>query len=220
MGARDNKARAGKLLESPDFDEAGRELSSWRPKDAANALVPHLCNPDSTIRLRAAAHLGQAVDRLAAEDMESAKDFFRRLIWHLNDESGGIGWGVPEAMAEILAANADLAGHFANILVSYISPGKNQLEHPDLFRQAVWAAARFARSRPGRARAAGAHAALALAAESPDPTVRGFAAWGLARATDPASRRVLQTLQSDPAPFTFPSTRGGRPATVEGVAAH
>jgi len=39
----------------------------------------------------------------------------RRLMWNLNDESGGIGWGNPEAMGEILACHEALANEYAPI---------------------------------------------------------------------------------------------------------
>ncbi len=40
-----------------------------------------------------------------------------RLMWSLNDESGSIGWGVPEAVAEIMANHDGAAEKYAYILV-------------------------------------------------------------------------------------------------------
>ena len=54
--------------------------------------------------------LEDVVSRLADSDMEAARVIMRRLMWNLNDESGGIGWGSPEAMGEILAAMVGLRG--------------------------------------------------------------------------------------------------------------
>ena len=58
----------------------------------------------------------------------------RRLMWSLNDESGSIGWGAPEAMAEIMARNKKLADEYYKILISYSEQGKNYLEHEGLQR--------------------------------------------------------------------------------------
>lgn len=41
--------------------------------------------------------------------MEKACTVMRRLMWTLNDEFGGIGWGVPEAMGEIMVCHKGLA---------------------------------------------------------------------------------------------------------------
>jgi hypothetical protein len=46
--------------------------------------------------------MGEVMAHLADKDMESARVIMRRLMWSLNDESGGIGWGAPEAMGEIV----------------------------------------------------------------------------------------------------------------------
>ena len=63
--------------------------------------------------------MGQVVSNLADTDMESARVIMRRLIWNLNDESGGIGWGSPEAMGDIMACHERLAGEYHRLLVSY-----------------------------------------------------------------------------------------------------
>lgn len=44
----------------------------------------------------------------------------RRLMWHMNEESGNIGWGIPEAFAEILAQHRRLGDEFYPILNSYV----------------------------------------------------------------------------------------------------
>jgi hypothetical protein len=80
--------------------------------------------------------------------MESARVVMRRLMWNLNDESGGIGWGSPEAMGEITAGHPGLANEFACILVSYINPAGNFLEHESLQRGSLWGVGRLAHARP------------------------------------------------------------------------
>lgn len=220
MGSRQRKIEAGRLLDLPDSGEALKSLEQWPPMEAANALIPHLCSPEAARRIKAASALGDVAVRLAAERREAARELFRRLMWHLNEESGGMGWGVPEAMAEILARDKGLAREFGNILVSYATQGGNLLDHPDLFRQAVWAVARLARTQPGQAEKSGAGKALAQAAGSGDPTVRGYAAWGLSGPGNfPEAREALETLAQDPAPFLLPGKDGPQSLTVARAAA-
>ena len=61
--------------------------------------------------------MGALVFSLAEQDMESARVVMRRLMWNLNDESGGIGWGSPEAMGEIMARHSGLAEEYSKISV-------------------------------------------------------------------------------------------------------
>jgi hypothetical protein len=56
-----------------------------------NTLFSFLYNSDPAIKWNAATAMGAAVARLAHEDTESARVIIRRLMWNLNDESGGIG---------------------------------------------------------------------------------------------------------------------------------
>jgi hypothetical protein len=99
--------------------------------------------------------------------MESARVVMRRLMWNLNDESGGIGWGSPEAMGEITAGHGRLADEFAGILISYINPAGNFLEHELLQRGSLWGVGRLAHARPLLARPAVPF--LPAFFESPDP---------------------------------------------------
>ena len=59
-------------------------------------------------------------------------------MWNLNDESGGIGWGSPEAMGEILSKSPALAQEFKSILFSYLDHRGNHIEHEMLQRGVLW----------------------------------------------------------------------------------
>jgi hypothetical protein len=69
-------------------------------------------------------------------------------MWNLNDESGGIGWGSPEAMGEILCQIPKLAEEFKSILFSYLEPGGNFIEHEMLQRGVLWGVGTYLRSNP------------------------------------------------------------------------
>jgi hypothetical protein len=75
--------------------------------------------------------------------MEHARIIMRRLMWTLNDESGGIGWGVPEAMAEIMINHKGLFKEYAHILMSYAEGGGNYLDHEPLKRGVIKAIERL-----------------------------------------------------------------------------
>jgi hypothetical protein len=137
--------------------------------------------------------MGKVVANLADEDMESARVVMRRLMWMLNDESGGIGWGAPEVMGETMASHEGLAKEYVSVLVSYVREDGNFLEYEPLQRGAVWGVGRVAHI----VQDAVPHLIQFL--ESSDATVRGMAAWtvGLLRAT--AARVKLEALLEDDA---------------------
>lgn len=168
------------LLKAQDQEDALAVLRKQPPRRVIKPLISALyAGGDEGVRWRAVTAIGQVVADLAERDMEAARVVMRRFIWSLNDESGGIGWGAPEAMAEIMARHEGLAREYAHILVSYIRKDGNFLEYEPLQRGAVWGVGRLAEVRPEllRARDAGRHLASYLS--SPDAAVRGLAAWAL-----------------------------------------
>ena len=86
-------------------------------KTALNPLLALLPRPQC--RLPAAYGLGLALSRLALADMERARVFMRRMMWSLNEESGNLGWGVPEAMGAALAMSPVLARAYSRVFLSY-----------------------------------------------------------------------------------------------------
>ena len=139
--------------------------------------------------------MGEVVTRLSGKEMESARVIVRRLMWNLNDESGGIGWGSAEALGEILCLHHGLAGEYANILLSYGFEGGNFQETPSMQQGVLWGIGRLAQAEPGLAADAAPHLPGFL--RSQDPTVRGIAAWvaGLIRAK--RAWPELRNLQED-----------------------
>ena len=69
---------------------------------------------------RAAYALGGVMAKLYEESHEEAKNVVRRFMWHMNEESGNIGWGIPEAFGETLAQSAPLAETFRRVLLHYV----------------------------------------------------------------------------------------------------
>jgi len=102
------------------------------------------------VRWHAVSVFGTTVDRMAGQDLESARIVMRRFLWSLNDESGGIGWGAPEAMAEIMYHCRPLAEEHLHMLVSYMREDGpeafqdgNFIELPMLQRGLLWGIGRL-----------------------------------------------------------------------------
>ena len=189
------------LLQSEDFEQGMEAIRRLPPRRAVNPLFSFLCSSDERVRWRAVTAMGRVVSNLADSDLESARIVMRRLIWQLNDESGGIGWGCPEAMAEVMAQNERLAEEYGCILISYIQPQCNYLEHESLQQGVLWGIGRLARSRPRSMRDA---AALLLPyMESVDPVLRGLAVWAAAPIAGRESIAKLRHLVNDPAEFSI-----------------
>jgi len=186
------KKRVLELLTSPDVESALEELNTYPARKVINPLFSFLLSTDEQTRWRAVTAMGNVVAHLARENMESARVIMRRLIWMLNDESGGIGWGVPEAMAEIIASHEGLAGEYVRLLISYVNEDGNFLEYEPLQRGAVWGIGRVAQVRPELVRDAVPHLVSSL--RSPDAAIRGLAAWALGLLRAQTARPQVQGL--------------------------
>ena len=125
LSGRQLKTKILSLLKQDDFNQALSIIERLPARQAVNPLFSFFYHTDEQTRWRAIIAMGAVVARLAKTDAESARVVMRRLMWNLNDESGGIGWGSPEAMGEIMARSPLLAGEFAHILVSYIREDMN-----------------------------------------------------------------------------------------------
>ena len=107
------------LLRSEDLEEIFAALPSLPDKYLLNGLFSCLCHPQEQVRWHAVSCFGVVVPSIGTTNMEAARTVMRRFLWMLNDESGGIGWGVPEAMAEVMFHNSRLADEYLHMLVSY-----------------------------------------------------------------------------------------------------
>lgn len=164
-------------LLADDFSGALSEVLRLPARKAVNPLIGFFCSHDALLRWRSVSALGAVVAHLADDDRESARVVMRRLMWSLNDESGGIGWGAPEAMGEITARHAGLADEFGHILLSYVREDCNFLEHEVLQRGVLWGCGRLAHARPEMVLPVAGCLFPFLA--SADPYHRGYAAWAL-----------------------------------------
>lgn len=178
LSGRQLKKHVRQLLASDmDIDNIFAELMEIPARAAVNPLFACFYDRSPLIKWRAVAGMGVLVARLAERDMESARVVMRRLMWNLNDESGGIGWGSPEAMAEIMARQPTLADEYGSILGSYVRRDQNFLEHEGLQRGSIWAVGRLAQIRPELLQDTVGDLEIFLT--SSDPHHRGYAVWAI-----------------------------------------
>lgn len=184
-----------------DPDVALPAIMAVPPRQVINPLFGALYSCDRRTRWHAVTAMGAVVAALADQDMESARVIMRRLMWNLNDESGGIGWGSPEALGEIMARHAGLAREYAPILISYLNPQGNFLEHEGLQEGVVWAAGRMAHVDGLWVRDAAPF--LENLFSSSNVQLRGLAVWAAGPVATPSMRPGLERLCEDPAHFTL-----------------
>ena len=201
MAFRQLKKQILDLLRREDPDAALPAIMAVPPRQVINPLFGALYSCDRRTRWHAVTAMGAVVAALADQDMESARVIMRRLMWNLNDESGGIGWGSPEALGEIMARHAGLAREYATILISYLNPQGNFLEHEGLQEGAVWAVGRMARVDGPCVRDAAPF--LENLFSSSSVQLRGLAVWAAGPVATPSMRSGLARLCEDPAHFTL-----------------
>lgn len=191
-----------KILRSEEFDRELNSFTQVAPYRLISILQSTLCNGDDRVRWHAVTALGMVVACQARDDMEAGRRVIRRLIWTITEESGGIGWGAPEAIAEILARHGELAKEYARLLVSYLEPDGNYLEFEPLREGVLWGIARLAEEQPEAMMSIDAALYLKAYLRHSKPNVRGLAVWALGalRARDVAGD--VEKLLDDQGPIT------------------
>ena len=189
------------LLQAEDLSRGLEALASLPPRQVINPLFSFLCSTEPKVKWRAVKAIGEVVKNIAEEDMESARIIMRRMIWNLNDESGGIGWGLPEAMGEVMARHEGLAGEYVMILESYIREDGNFLEYPPLQHGVLWGLGRLAQERPESLTKVTPYLQPFLF--SKDAVLRGLAAWTMGLLGGNQDNGALAELESDKTEVTL-----------------
>ncbi|MCP4674579.1 MAG: hypothetical protein GY854_03495 [Deltaproteobacteria bacterium] len=117
MGAK-RKEIVRKILAARDFNS----LEEW-VKDSRNPLrllFSHTYDSDTLIRYRAIEAIGRTAAFIATDNLEKVRIFVRGLIWLMTEESGGIGWHAPEAIAEICVQVPVLFDEYAKLLPQFL----------------------------------------------------------------------------------------------------
>jgi len=135
---RKTKKQVGEILALGNRSQALNRLAQIPDAQLIGHLFSYFYNKEELIKFRSVTAMGELAARIADNSMEKARIVMRRIMWNLNDESGGIGWGSPEAMGEILSKSPPLAREFKCILFSYLDDKGNQIEHEMLQRGVLW----------------------------------------------------------------------------------
>lgn len=192
------------LLGRESLAEVAAGLATFRPEDCLSPLFAALCSIDPLVHWHAISGFGIVIRPLAEGNIEAARVVMRRLLWSLNDESGGIGWGAPQAMAEIIANQEQLAEEYLHMLISYtqedgdgLFEDGNYIELPMLQRGLLWGIGRLCPLYGERIGRDGGLAHLAAYLSSPDSVVRGMALWCLGRLTAEGMGPAIAALRGD-----------------------
>lgn len=212
MHTRQLKKEIFDRLSASGIHECLAFIKPFPARQVVNPLFSFLYHTEPMIKWHAVSVMGHVVASLADRNMESARVVIRRMIWNLNDESGGIGWGSPEAMGESMAGHDRLASEYHRILVSYIRPDGNFLEHPELQKGLLWGLARLAAVHPERVQDAGPFLLPFLASE--DPEHRGLAAFAAESIPDQTLFKALENLLIDHTDVTLYWNMGFRQISV------
>lgn len=193
-----------------DLETARLELEQYDEHGLINPLFSALYRSEEVLRWHAVTLFGEVVARLADKDMEAARIVMRRCIWSLNDESGGIGWGAPEAMAEGIFHHDGLCAEYVHMLISYMCPDGplehqdgNFLELPALQCGLLWGIGRVAEKRSKLLLDKNVVPNLLPYLKSGDGTVRAFAARALGLLGATESKDALSQLSSDACAVRF-----------------
>lgn len=153
------------------------------------------------MKWRAVTAFGLVMGKLAQEDIEQARIIMRRLLWHMNEESGNVGWGIAEAMAEAMINSETLANEYNRMLHSYVretTDDDNYLDHPPLRRGVYWGLGRMARKYPKLMLPS--VRALSWGLQDEDEEGRGLSAWAIGALATEANIPALRTMLDDDCP--------------------
>jgi len=165
-----------------DFWPTGSAQNAWR------VLLSLTYDQDELISWRAIEASGKVAGLQAGAEIERVRDFIRRLLWLMNDESGGLGWRSPELIGEILVNVPALVDEYASLIFRFLR------EEP-FERGTHFAVYRIASMNPEPF--VNNVSELGNSLSDPDPTIRGYAACAL-HSIDPKShRQAIEKLQHD-----------------------
>jgi hypothetical protein len=161
----------------------GRELllaeARRHPGRVLRLLTGRLYSAEEARKWRAVRALGA----LAADPETAARirwpDQLRRWFWSLNDESGAVPHGMPEAIGEVLSRRPDLQPDFLPLLGGLLTH-EERFQTGAIERGVVWALGRVGASAAAACPEAAAFLAAA-AREHPDPRTRRMARWAAGR---------------------------------------
>ncbi len=97
------KKNIKELVEKNEFDT----IKTYVDKESRTLSVLYSMSYDknSISSWRSIQYIGRIVGRLGDDDYETARGYIRRFMWDVTEESGTVGWSVPEILGEIIREN-------------------------------------------------------------------------------------------------------------------
>jgi hypothetical protein len=118
------------------------ELARNRPGRVVRFLTGRLYSADQDDKWRAVGMFGVLAGRPGLLTDARLLDLLRRFLWALNDESGAVPFGVPEAVGEILAARPEHRAPLLPILCTMLT-GAETFQTGPVERGLYWALGRI-----------------------------------------------------------------------------
>jgi methylated-DNA-[protein]-cysteine S-methyltransferase len=192
------KKQLRQLLQEQRLDEIA-ELAMGKRR-VLGLLISLTYDRDPLIGWRAIEAMGAATELIGQNDPECVRNQMRRLYWLITEESGGICWHAPEAMAEIVHRSGDTLSDYVPIIVWLL----REMAEEDLihFRSGIlWAIGRLGPMAEKQVDAVAPTITECL--DHADPQVRGMAVWCLAQCGRQQLLVARDDLLSDEATFTL-----------------
>ena len=104
-------------------------------------LNGRLYTTDADEKRRVVSALGQIVSDEKIVSPVRARDLLRRFFWSMNDESGTVPYGVPEAIGEILVVRPEFRDEFLPVLCSMLTH-EELLQTGPIEQGVIWALGR------------------------------------------------------------------------------
>lgn len=188
MNLRAKKAEVRRQLLNRDLEA----VATWSAnvRNPLRILFSLTYDREHLMRWRAVEAVGTVARQMAATDTEKLRDFVRRMLWQMNDESGGLSRLAPELIGEVLVNAPDLLHEFSSLLPAFL------VEEP-FERGTHLTVYRLASIRPELF--VDCVDQLLVSLEDADPFVRGLAALAVGTVDRKAGAERLKALKSDAA---------------------
>jgi hypothetical protein len=104
-----------------DRDFTNILLMKEKPEKVIRILFGFLYNEVHSSRVATAYVMGLITKKIFVKNKVYINHLLQKLLWSLNDESGFVCWGAPEAIGEIVRNIPELIPIYAQFLISFLS---------------------------------------------------------------------------------------------------
>jgi len=171
-----------------DRDLPALENLALNHKNILRTLSSLLYDLDPLVRWQAIEALGKVSGIIFAIDPEKVRRQIRRILWLMNDESGGLCRNGPEAIGEIIYNVPVLIEEYGPILVSFLNEEPFEAGTRNaLARIGSIAPEILMKSVP----------VIAKSLDNEDPCIRGFSVKALQAMEDISAHEKIETMTED-----------------------